>query len=838
MIPTVTPNGNIDSMLRSHWFWVVVFLLCVLSAAGLSMTMAGSGFILAGFVGAAVVSTLAGLVVAIQNRPVTEHAAAISHAIIQSGDAVLVTNQTGEHVYSTPAYEAEFGVAAGLSQIRNAADDLEVMAEVERMFANASGGVAARGEVNMLTQSGQRRLWQLNLVPDERGNVVWRFENVTQQRERQQQNRMEVTMVTDFLDNLPVGFFALDSQGVFTYANSVFSRWVGRTADDLVHTGVHFDHLLLGDKTPPEDGVGYVTLQSGGTEGVDEFRAYVIRNRRESAQYGGTRAVVLRDPENGSEVVDDTEISPETVGGTNSTSLPVWLFGDAPVGIAILSDHGVIQDCNVALARFLGASKEALKGASMSTFIAPQDQDDYAGVLSKMIMGTIRSAHVEVRFSSDNTATERAASLFVSKVTETDDMVLHVVDETEHRHLEVQFTQSQKMQAVGQLAGGVAHDFNNLLTAMIGFSDLLLERHGPDDESFADIMQIKQNANRATNLVRQLLAFSRKQTLKPVILDPTEMLGDLSHLLGRLIGERVELTFEHAPDAYLIKADRGQFDQVIINLAVNARDAMPGGGTLRVQTRNETVTTPVQRGPDVMPPGTYVVISVSDTGTGISRENIERIFEPFFSTKEVGAGTGLGLSTVYGIIRQSEGYIFVESALGQGTTFHMYLPASGAEGEIGVTAAARAADRALMDHRAAQKQESSVDSVATDLTGSGVILLVEDEDAVRLFGSRALRNKGYTVLEADNGETALDVLNGTTDTIDLIVSDVVMPGMDGHTFVQLVRQEMPDMRVILMSGYTEEVFREEISRDSSINFLAKPFSLKTLAGTVKDVMGR
>jgi len=365
-----------------------------------------------------------------------------------------------------------------------------------------------------------------------------------------------------------------------------------------------------------------------------------------------------------------------------------------------------------------------------------------------------------------------------------------------------------------------------------------LQRHGPEDPSFADIMQIQQNANRATNLVRQLLAFSRKQTLAPVVIDPAEALGDLSHLLGRLLGEVVELDLSPEAGVHLIRADRGQFDQVIINLAVNARDAMPGGGTLTVAARNEIVGSPVRRGDQVMPPGAYVVIEVTDTGTGISKENLERIFEPFFSTKEVGAGTGLGLSTVYGIVRQSEGFIFVESAVGQGTSFRIYLPAyAGEDAGTGRAAAdaAAAAGRAL-EARKRERQASQHEDAATDLTGAGVVLLVEDEDAVRQFGSRALRNKGYTVLEAENGEVALDVINGTDQTIDMIVSDVVMPGMDGHTLVQLVRQEIPGVKVILMSGYAEDVFRDEISRDPTIHFLSKPFSLKTLASTVKNVM--
>ena len=317
----------------------------------------------------------------------------------------------------------------------------------------------------------------------------------------------------------------------------------------------------------------------------------------------------------------------------------------------------------------------------------------------------------------------------------------------------------------------------------------------------------------ATNLVRQLLAFSRKQTLEPVLLDPTEALSELSNLLGRLIGETIELTMEHGQDLGLIRVDRGQFDQVIINMAVNSRDAMPGGGTLSFRTSIAILDEPVHRGPEVMPSGVYVLIEVTDTGAGIAREDIERIFDPFFSTKEVGAGTGLGLSTVYGIVRQTDGFIFVDSAPGEGATFSIYLP------RYEDTGPALPAPEATAE---------------ADLTGAGTVLLVEDEDAVRLFGARALRNKGYRVLEASNGEGALDVINGSSEIIDLIISDIVMPGMDGRTLVQLVRHEIPNVKVILMSGYDEDMMAD--GSDPSIHFLAKPFSLRGLAVKVKEVM--
>jgi two-component system cell cycle sensor histidine kinase/response regulator CckA len=332
-------------------------------------------------------------------------------------------------------------------------------------------------------------------------------------------------------------------------------------------------------------------------------------------------------------------------------------------------------------------------------------------------------------------------------------------------------------------------------------------------------MQIKQNANRAANLVRQLLAFSRQQTLQPRILNITDVLQELSHLLRRLIGENIELKVVHGRDLGLAKVDQGQLEQVIINLAVNARDAMSGGGTLTIRTANVTQTMSVRRGHETMPAGNYVLIEVSDTGIGIAKENLGRIFEPFFSTKEVGSGTGLGLSTVYGIVKQTGGFIFVESAEGSGAVFQIFLPRH------------QPIEAAL-----ANRTESAEAPSVRDLTGAGTVLLVEDEAPVRIFGARALRNKGYTVLEATSGEAALELLAQTSEPIDLLITDVVMPKMDGPGLVREVRETHPEMKVIFISGYTEDSFREHLGADSNIHFLPKPFSLKQLATKVKEVI--
>ena len=325
--------------------------------------------------------------------------------------------------------------------------------------------------------------------------------------------------------------------------------------------------------------------------------------------------------------------------------------------------------------------------------------------------------------------------------------ILYALDITEQRQLEQQFAQAQKMQAVGQLAGGVAHDFNNVLQAIIGYSDLLLANHRPTDPSFQDIMQIKQNANRAASLVRQLLAFSRRQTLRPEVLNLGDVLSDLSMLLKRLLGERVELDLRHGRDLWLVKADVNQFEQVIVNLAVNARDAMPDGGKVTIRTANVSAPEAAALNLQGLPAAELVMIEVADTGTGIPPEVMDKIFEPFFTTKEVGKGTGLGLSTVFGIVKQSGGFIYVDSAVGQGTTFRIFLPRH-------VPTAEERGDPGRARGRR---------SPPTDLTGQGVILLVEDEDAVRAVNARALSARGYTVLEAASGVEALQIIEARQD---------------------------------------------------------------------------
>ena len=384
-------------------------------------------------------------------------------------------------------------------------------------------------------------------------------------------------------------------------------------------------------------------------------------------------------------------------------------------------------------------------------------------------------------------------------------------DATALKTLEAQFVQSQKMQAIGQLAGGVAHDFNNLLTAISGHCDLLMLRHDREDPNYADLVQIHQNANRAASLVGQLLAFSRKQTLKPERIEVHEVLSDLAHLLNRLVGERIHLKLVHAPGLGAIRADKRQLEQVLMNLVVNARDAMPAGGVIRIESAALTLREEFRRDRAVVPPGDYAVIRVADTGVGIPEDRLSKIFEPFYTTKKVGEGTGLGLSTAYGIVKQSGGFIFVDSVPGEGSVFQVYFPIHDAPTE----------DLSAVPQRIVMKQ------------GEGVVLLVEDEAPVRAFASRALRMRGYTVLEAENAEEALRTLEDPGLEIDVFVTDVVMPGMDGPSWVRQALETRPNVRVIFVSGYAEDYLSETQARIPNSVFLAKPFSLTDLTATVQ-----
>ena len=740
----------------------------------------------------------------------------------------VLVGADGRAIWSNSQYRREFPV-----DLANPLDGLErqLCGEPEsrsrfieaRSLARA--GKATNFEVTRRDPNGQREIFSLSVIPlaGVPGIASWQIENVTARRLMEGVIREEQAKLVDFLENAPVGFYSVDADGHFLFANRTLATWLETTPENMAGRRARLqDFLAEGVPAgaepyrpfpgPPGVQAGEVTLK--GRRGR-VFQAFISQSVTRGEEGVIRTRSVVRDLTPEREMAEALALSERRFKR---------FFDEAPLGIVRVDSAGRIADANAAFRRMLGVAPEEVEGSPLIGFVRDDDRAEVQGRLERLAAGTeegqggaTRALDVHLRGSGR----EVIASLFITRLEQgrggPSHVVLHFFDMTDQKKLEMQFAQSQKMQAVGQLAGGIAHDFNNLLTAMIGFCDLLLLRHQPGDSSFADIMQIKQNSNRAANLVRQLLAFSRQQTLQPKVLDITDVLSELSHLLRRLIGENIELKMTHGRDLHLVKVDQGQLEQVIINLAVNARDAMPHGGRLAIHTANETLSAPETRGGETLLAGDYVRVDVADTGMGIAKENLSRIFEPFFSTKEVGSGTGLGLSTVYGIVKQTGGYVFVDSSPGNGATFTIYLPRW--RGDVREAAAA-----------------VSEEPRRADLTGVGTVLLVEDEDAVRLFSARALRNKGYKVVEAKTGESALQLLGSFEGQIDLPITDVVMPQMDGTTLVRTVREQRPEMKVICISGYAEEQFRRHIDPAAGVHFLAKPFTLEQLAGKVKDVM--
>ncbi|MDH5721922.1 MAG: PAS domain S-box protein [Alphaproteobacteria bacterium] len=729
----------------------------------------------------------------------------------------LITSDSDQTLYYNQNFVEHVGAEANFNALLTMFEGNE---EAKALF-NTLSDQAHRGltdSIELYCDKEKKEGWyQVSAQPvtGHPGYIHWRIDDITQRRMANRAAEEEREKLTDFIDNAPVGFFSVDEKGRFVFANATLARWLSEDLTVLLNSGKLHTYI----ENPPERAAPYDIIDGGGGKQITEL---TMKGQGGKTFLASINQGVVFDRDGHVRtrgVVHDLTSEREMHKALQASEDRFRRFYDeAPLGIVLVNQDGLIEDCNSEFARMMGQSTDELLKKHFKLLIDDSARDAVIDAMKAMQQGEQMEEALEVPLNGKNRKV--TAQLHARRFKGSESIVLHFIDITDKKSLEEQFVQSQKMQAVGQLAGGIAHDFNNLLTAIIGFCDLLLLRHKPGDSSFGDIMQIKQNSNRAANLVRQLLAFSRQQTLRQRVHDITDILTELSHLLRRLIGSNIELEIVHGSDLGLVKVDEGQMEQVLINLAVNARDAMEGlggNGKLVISTKNYTNKKKRKINNEDMPPGHWVLIEVEDNGCGISEENMGRILEPFFTTKDIGQGTGLGLSTVYGIIRQSDGFLDINSKTDKGTTFSIYLP------------------RANEVEEEEEEKKSEVENITKDLTGSECILLVEDEDAVRTFSQRALVNKGYQVLTAVDGENAVEVFNEQEiDKVDLLITDVVMPGMDGPTLARKIRESSPNLKVIFMSGYTEEKLKDEMGE--RIWFLPKPFTLKQLAARVKEVL--
>ena len=657
-----------------------------------------------------------------------------------------------------------------------------------------------RSELPMLSRGAAEYRVALRRSGASDDYMVWQFEPFLRRSLAVEAAELVSGNLGDLLARSGLMAVTLGPEGRIRACNSAFAlRATGDGAANL--TGRDFASYLRSDER------GAIFFETEGRRGVP---LRLVHLPIEADRDDGPALVLLRD--------DDGAVHDRTAALAHVENL----LANLPLGLALLDRDGRFLFANDSFAKMAGLADGSLPPYP-GDLVIREDKGALADAVRRHAGGQLTSGDLAVR---PHGRPDEVLSLTLSGVRGLGEaaVMLSLKDSGEETKLKRQIAQQTKMEAVGQLAGGVAHDFNNILTAIIGHCDLMLLRLTPGDSHYDDIQQIKNNSNRAASLTRQLLAFSRQQTLRPQVLQLPDLVSDVSNLLKRLLGEQVKLEVRHGRGLGPVRADPGQLEQVIVNLGVNARDAIIDA-VRRSGAKNGTVTIePAAVGPadvramesDVLPEGDYIRLSVTDSGTGIPKDVLGKIFEPFFTTKEMGKGTGLGLSTVYGIVKQSGGYIFARNVKGGGARFEVFLPVhKTARGETG--------------RRIEKAQEKPQDT-----WGTGTILLVEDEDMVRAVAERALTRQGYTVETASDGEEALEIF-AQGRAYDLIVSDVVMPNMDGPAMARELRKKRPDLPILFMSGYAEEQLRQSIDLDN-VAFLPKPFSVQQIAEAVGDVL--
>ena len=605
----------------------------------------------------------------------------------------------------------------------------------------------------------------------------------------------------NFLDYFPFGIFYINNSGEILGANTTFANLVNMQKEKLI--GININEFISNfDPNVPAQKPIDVLVKPKFTRNVSALMVKSPVNARSSLQPW----IILK-------LSQGETSAPVTAQEPEATA-----FISSCIPSVITTTGGEIISKNTAFVSLM-QELEINPGININEIIHPDYRENFIQGFKIDDQGIKKDLHIEIKFNNGDAVTMAYISKMESRRNDrTIQILIQFVDISTQKIFEKQFLQSQKLQAMGQLTGGIAHDFKNLLTAMIGFCDLLLQRYTPGEESYGDVVQIKQNAERAANLVKKLLKYTKQQSIKPKSTSVTEILIDISPLLRRFSGVDADIRVSHGQGVWNVKIDPGELEQAIINLVINARDAVEKNGKIEVRTSNFYSDKGFSCVYEKAPPGDYVLIEVIDNGHGIAPDDIDHIFEPFFTRKDesiskrAGAGTGLGLATVYGAITQARGYISVDSELGKGTTFKIYLPRyDGKEAEKNV------------------KEDNEI-----DLSGNETILLVEDENSVRMFTARALKERGYKILEASCGDDALKLAEH--EKFDLLITDVIMPKMDGPTLSNALKERNTSLKTIFISGYTEDTFRQDAAENSDIHFMQKPFTMTALLKKVKEVL--
>ncbi|MEO1039371.1 MAG: ATP-binding protein [Pseudomonadota bacterium] len=735
-------------------------------------------------------------------------------------DPVLLTDRHGRVLYANAAYCSLAREAAGLGAGLGAPTPDRVWpaggaAAVYRLSRAASEGRESAREVlpPLRMEDGQMAVFAAEARRTGDGGVVWRF---TEERA----SETDAAVAPDWAAHAPVGLFLADGEGRVLASNDTLRAWLGKDEG----AALKIRDLFAGDtarafaKSRGSDAPVRIDARLVGADGAEN--PVVVSVQWDDQRPPRARGVIYALSATGAPPGLAQTLAER--GGEAGDTLDE-MFAAAPFGVAQLDgpdpETAMVEDANPALLQISAGG--AVPGARFSELFEFADGEDAEAVFDRALAG--RGEPVEARLREGEKT--REVHLFLAAARE-GRRTAYIVDITAQKDLERQFAQGAKMQAVGQLAGGVAHDFNNMLTVIRLGTDDLLTRHPVGDPSYQSLQQINSTVHRAAALVKKLLAFSRKQTFKVQPLELPDFLSDISMLLRPMLEESVKLEIRHDRDVPMVRADITQLENALMNLATNARDAMkPKGGVLEIVSEGVDADAVRQAGAPDPKAGRWAAIHVRDQGCGMDKATLAKIFEPFFTTKAPGEGTGLGLSTVYGIVKQSGGFLFADSIVGEGTTFTLYLPEHipSAEERTEIT-----------ETKAAEKAEPE----PSDLAGHGRILLVEDEDGVRMLAAQSLVKRGYEVVEACDGEEALEILEDAPGSFDLLISDVVMPGLDGPGLLREGREYLGDARIIFISGYAEEEFSHTLSSEAEVSFLSKPFTVPKLAERVKAELSR